>query len=715
MVDEEQPPKSVADSSNSNTHINKKRRLSKRERKNLKKKAKLTSDATNTKSICNDTAKSSTVTANNSEPPHTQPTHEEYMQKYIPAPLPAVMTNASNSSNNDGGGDDSSTNKSLGKWFPKASVIKSSVCYSNDYLAKLAKDKNKESPAAAIQQQQQQQAEPKASLVLFYQYVSPPWNDATVSSFHNYISTIAKKHRTNIGGRIRISNEAVNATISAASTPSSDDAGGADPTFEAAQTLRHFCQDLKNFDNNNNGSSSFAKTDFKYIDGLSADRHFKELKLIPVKELVFYGIREDDCAANTSTATSGGASSSKSTSNTAANASRSKEVKGGIHLDANDYHEMLKCNDAVVIDVRNHYEAAIGRFDGQIGETEGTKDEGSAAKKKAQKNDSVVAANAGDKGEEKQQQPTSGAHYIDPKMRKSTDFTSWLAEPETKAKLEGKQVMMFCTGGIRCERASAYLNAQMGNDVKGVYQLQGGIERYLQAFPEGGFFRGKNFVFDKREAISAGNINGDGGVVRKDNNNTSSDGNKAVCANCAKPWDRYIGKRKCYTCGVPILVCDTCMSAPSIHKKKKKKKKIDGGEEDGGEKMNAVKSDDSRVVTDKVRCPLCVEENVTVPAADVDYTDNGVSVGKLRTPSFLEGGGVRGNPVEDAKADNKDKKSDNNNKTAKSVLKWGGGHATKKKDKRKYSRMPCQFGVDCVRRDCFFYHPEREKQGKKKK
>ena len=41
-------------------------------------------------------------------------------------------------------------------------------------------------------------------------------------------------------------------------------------------------------------------------------------------------------------------------------------------------------------------------------------------------------------------------------------------------------------GGIRCERASAYLNSQMGSDVKGVYQLQGGIERYLQAFPEGG-------------------------------------------------------------------------------------------------------------------------------------------------------------------------------------------------------------------------------------
>ena len=114
------------------------------------------------------------------------------------------------------------------------------------------------------------------------------------------------------------------------------------------------------------------------------------------------------------------------------------------------------------------------------------------------------------------------------------------------------------TGGIRCERASAYLNSQMGSEVKGVYQLKGGIERYLQAFPEGGFWRGKNFVFDKREAIGAGNVNGDGGVVRADGKKGKVDGDEKLlswgteCAKCHRPWDRYIGKRKCYTCGVPI-------------------------------------------------------------------------------------------------------------------------------------------------------------------
>jgi len=60
------------------------------------------------------------------------------------------------------------------------------------------------------------------------------------------------------------------------------------------------------------------------------------------------------------------------------------------------------------------------------------------------------------------------------------------------------------------------------------------------------------------------------------------------------------------------------------------------------------------------------------------------------------------------------KKNEYKDKAATSVLKWGGGHATKKKEKRKFSMRPCQFGKECFRKDCFFYHPERE-NGKKVK
>ena len=65
-----------------------------------------------------------------------------------------------------------------------------------------------------------------------------------------------------------------------------------------------------------------------------------------------------------------------------------------------------------------------------------------------------------------------------------------------------KEVLMFCTGGIRCERASAYLSTK--GVAKQVYQIKGGIHRYIEEFPDG-YFRGKNYVFDARIAMKANN------------------------------------------------------------------------------------------------------------------------------------------------------------------------------------------------------------------
>jgi len=71
------------------------------------------------------------------------------------------------------------------------------------------------------------------------------------------------------------------------------------------------------------------------------------------------------------------------------------------------------------------------------------------------------------------------------------------------------QVMMYCTGGIRCERASALLGdvaAASGGNFKpaGVFELRGGIERYLKTYPEGGAWAGKNYVFDRRQVQVSG-------------------------------------------------------------------------------------------------------------------------------------------------------------------------------------------------------------------
>lgn len=58
-------------------------------------------------------------------------------------------------------------------------------------------------------------------------------------------------------------------------------------------------------------------------------------------------------------------------------------------------------------------------------------------------------------------------------------------------------VLQYCTGGVRCESVSSYLRSK-GQDFQEVYQLSGGIQRYLEAFPDGGYFQGENFVFDER-------------------------------------------------------------------------------------------------------------------------------------------------------------------------------------------------------------------------
>jgi hypothetical protein len=73
-------------------------------------------------------------------------------------------------------------------------------------------------------------------------------------------------------------------------------------------------------------------------------------------------------------------------------------------LEPEDYNNKMCEKDTVIIDVRNHYEANIGRFN----------------------------------------PPESGAKMIDPMMRKSTEFPIWLDKPETKEMLRGKQVLMYC-------------------------------------------------------------------------------------------------------------------------------------------------------------------------------------------------------------------------------------------------------------------------------
>jgi UPF0176 protein len=90
------------------------------------------------------------------------------------------------------------------------------------------------------------------------------------------------------------------------------------------------------------------------------------------------------------------------------------------------------------------------------------------------------------------------AGAVDPQVKHFRDFPTYVARHADAWKAEGKRIAMYCTGGIRCEKTSAWMQDQ-GLDV---YQLDGGIVSYFEALPDAERdWQGECFVFDKRIAI----------------------------------------------------------------------------------------------------------------------------------------------------------------------------------------------------------------------
>ncbi len=116
-------------------------------------------------------------------------------------------------------------------------------------------------------------------------------------------------------------------------------------------------------------------------------------------------------------------------------------------------------------------------------------------------------------------------------------------------------------------------------------QLQGGIDKYFRDFPEGGWWRGKNYVFDKRFAHAPPAVES---LERKAKTEHPEQQEQlrplGRCEACQKPWDKYRGKRRCPTCGVPSLICKECHDADA-----NKTHKLDRS----------------------IRCDLCVKEGIT--------------------------------------------------------------------------------------------------------
>jgi UPF0176 protein len=167
----------------------------------------------------------------------------------------------------------------------------------------------------------------------------------------------------------------------------------------------------------------------------------------------------------------------------------------GVHVNAETFNKLVQDPDTLLVDMRNHYESEIGHFEGAI-----TPD-------------------------------------VDTFRQSLT-----LIEKDLEAHKSDKKLVMYCTGGIRCEKASAYFKHKGFEEV---YQLEGGIIEYARQVEAQGLdnkFKGKNFVFDERRAerISEEVI--------------------AVCHQCGTPCDTHVNCAN-EACHLLFIQCESCAAS----------------------------------------------------------------------------------------------------------------------------------------------------------
>lgn len=179
------------------------------------------------------------------------------------------------------------------------------------------------------------------------------------------------------------------------------------------------------------------------------------------------------------------------------------------HLDAASFHSMLKDADGkdsmVLLDIRDGHEAQLGRFKNAL---------------------------------------TSNA-------RTMQEIGRWLEELAASETCRNKTLMMYCTGGVRCEKASLHLNRLTGGQNK-IFQLSGGIARYLEAYGDSteSLFLGKNMVFDRRVFAGEG---------RRCDDGEGGQNLVGLCESCKTAEGKIFGCAVCAVCRMPMLMCMDCL------------------------------------------------------------------------------------------------------------------------------------------------------------
>lgn len=171
-------------------------------------------------------------------------------------------------------------------------------------------------------------------------------------------------------------------------------------------------------------------------------------------------------------------------------------ANGGTYVDPRDWNALIADPDVTLVDTRNAYESAIGSFEGAV-------------------------------------LPQTDS------FREFPDYASQHLDP-----MRNRKIAMFCTGGIRCEKSTAYLRQQGFDEV---YHLRGGILKYLEEVPEADSkWRGECFVFDNRVSV----------------NHALEKGSYDQCHACRLPITEADKQNHKYQAGVS---CPACFDSRSEH------------------------------------------------------------------------------------------------------------------------------------------------------
>ena len=185
----------------------------------------------------------------------------------------------------------------------------------------------------------------------------------------------------------------------------------------------------------------------------------------------------------------------------------------GTYVGSFDWNKLIEDQSTIIIDTRNHYEVSIGSF------------------KKS----------------------------INPNTKNFSEFPKWVDDNLDKhlSKRDFKNIALFCTGGIRCEKATSLLR---NKGYKNIYHLKGGILKYLEDISkENSMFEGECFVFDKRVAL----------------NHQLKKGSYSICHACGMPISMEDQKKEEYREGIQCHFCINKFSADDRKRFEERQKQMD--------------------------------------------------------------------------------------------------------------------------------------------